>query len=39
MLKEPGWVVVDWMYLSHNKDQWCAVSNEVMSVRSVDSTS
>jgi len=38
-VKEPGWVVVDWMYLSHSKNQWWAVLNEIMNVCSMDSTS
>jgi hypothetical protein len=27
-VKETGWVIVDWLFLSHNEDLWLAVGNE-----------
>jgi len=27
-VKEPGWVVVDWLFLSHNENDGLAVGNE-----------
>jgi Gpi18-like mannosyltransferase len=36
-VKQAEWVVVAWMYLSQNKDQWWAVLNVVMILCPVDS--
>jgi hypothetical protein len=33
VLREIGWVGVDWMYVAQVRDQWLAVVNTVMSLQ------
>jgi hypothetical protein len=32
-IREIGWEVVDWIYLTQDSDQWLAVVNTVMNLR------